>query len=117
MMEGFLCPRSAAHIIPFTLRQFCEAGMVSAIPHVGSGGTEWILSQQPYSLREGMGRPERWPVTGFTLTSSSAGRSVPWAWNAPSHGLGLCLGLRGRVCTVWEQACQALRTHQLIPLL
>lgn len=61
------------------------------------GGTEWILSHQPYSLREGMGSPERLPVTGFTLTSSSAGRSVPCDWNAPSHVLGLCLGLRGRV--------------------
>lgn len=50
MMEGFLCSRSAAHIIPFTLQQSYEAGMVPAIPHTGSGGHGVDIEPPPFSL-------------------------------------------------------------------
>lgn len=55
-MEGSLCPRSAAYTIPFTLQQFCEAGMVSPIPHVGSGGNRVDIEPPGLQLMRGNGK-------------------------------------------------------------
>lgn len=55
-MEGSLCPRSAAYTIPFTLQQFCEAGMVSPIPHVRSGGNRVDIEPPGLQLTRGNGK-------------------------------------------------------------